>query len=73
MYADNKCQLSGSGRFTGLSNSTEDPQVLYRGIKVGNLPQFSTLLLNSKWYYVWLKERCRCLYIVFGTGKEIQF
>ena len=25
MYADNKCQLSDSGRFTGLSNSTEDP------------------------------------------------
>ena len=25
MYADNKCQLSDSGRFTGLSNSTEGP------------------------------------------------
>ena len=25
MYADNKCQLSDSGRFTGQSNSTEDP------------------------------------------------
>ena len=44
MYVNTKCQLSDCGRFTGLSNFTEDPQVLYRGIKVGNLSQFATPL-----------------------------
>ena len=36
-----KCQLSNSDRFTELNNFIEDPQVLYRGIKVGYLPQFA--------------------------------
>ena len=36
-----ECQLSNSDRFTGLKNFIEDPQVLYKGIKVGNLPQFA--------------------------------
>ena len=36
-----KCQLSNSDRFTELNNFIEDPQVLYRGIKVGYLPQFT--------------------------------
>ena len=48
MYADIKCQLSDCGRFTGLSNFTEDPQVLHRGIKVGNLSQFASPLTHSK-------------------------
>ena len=43
-----KCQLSNSDRFTGLNNFIEDPQVLYRGIKVGNLPQFAVFFLHSK-------------------------
>ena len=48
MYADTKCQLSDCGRFTGLSNFTEDPQVLHRGIKVSNLSQFAIPLTHSK-------------------------
>ena len=36
-----ECQLSNSDRFTELNNFIEDPQVLYRGIKVGYLPQFA--------------------------------
>ena len=42
-----KCQLSNSDRFTGLNNFIEDPQVLYRGIKVGNLSQFA-IFFHSK-------------------------
>ena len=29
-----KCQLSNSDRFVGMKNFTEDPEFLYRGIKV---------------------------------------
>lgn len=39
-----KCQLSDSDRFTGLSNFTEDPEVLYRGIKV--------IYFNLQFFYV---------------------
>ena len=68
-----KCQLSNSDRFTGLNNFIEDPQVLYRGIKVGNLPQFAIFFQFQRGHNIWLKERRRCLYRVFGNGKEIQF
>ena len=43
-----KCQLSNSDRFTELNNFIEDPQVLYRGIKVGYLPQFAIFFFHSK-------------------------
>ena len=70
-----KCQLSNSDRFTGLNNFIEDPQVLYRGIKVGNLPQFAIFFPFQRGHNIWLKERRRCLYRAFGNGngKEIQF
>ena len=70
-----ECQLSNSDRFTELNNFIEDPQVLYRGIKVGYLPQFAIFFPFQRGHNIWLKERRRYLYRVFGNGnvKEIQF
>lgn len=59
-----KCQLSDSDRFTALSNFTEDPEVLYRGIKVIYLNLQLFYVIPGRISYLTLETRQMPLYCV---------
>ncbi|PFX22965.1 Ficolin-1 [Stylophora pistillata] len=69
-----KCQLSDSDRFTGLSNFTEDPEVLYRGIK--SICEISSSLCRKNEIcvpnYKDNTAECKCRYASGYTGKPCE-